>query len=281
MRQVVIIDSGQPCNWQTPHAHNLITHDGATPSHIRALAKAQVLAYPTIRFLADTVTDITGANNEFVVKTAEGQTIQARKILLTAGVRDLLPPIEGLAACWGISVIHCPYCHGYEYRQQPTGILVNGPTALDFGRLVRNWTKEVTIFTNGVPTFEPEHRQQLEALGITIESREIQALEHTNGVLEQVRFADGSWQALPVLYARVPFEQHFALPAALPCQLTETGLIQADEFRRTSVPGVYAAGDNSTMMRSVASAIAMGSAAGAFINHALVAEVGQGRFAAG
>ena len=281
MRQVVVIDSEQPCNRQTPHAHNLITHDGATPGHIRAVAKEQVMAYSTVQFLADTVTNITGTNNGFVVKIAEGRTIQARKILLAAGVRDLLPPIEGLAACWGISAIHCPYCHGYEYRHQPTGILINGPMALDFGRLIRNWTKELTIFTNGAPNFETEHRRQLEALGINIESREIQALEHTNGVLEQVRFADGSQQALLVLYARVPFEQHFALPAGLPCQLTETGLIQADEFRRTSVPGVYAAGDNSTMMRSVASAIAMGSAAGAFINHALVAEVGKGRFAAG
>ena len=281
MRQVVIIDSGQPCNRQTPHAHNLITHDGATPEHIRAVAKEQVLAYPTVRFLADTVTNITGTDNEFVVSTAQGQTIQTRKILLAAGVRDLLPPIEGLAACWGISAIHCPYCHGYEYRQQPTGILVNGSMALDFGRIVRNWTKELTIFTNGAPTFEPEPQQQLEAWGIKIERREIQALEHTNGVLEQVRFADGSRQALPVLYARVPFEQHFALPAGLPCQLTETGLIQTNEFRHTSVPGVYAAGDNSTMMRSVAAAIAMGSGAGAFINHALVAEVGKGRFAAG
>jgi thioredoxin reductase len=272
IRQVVIIDSGYPCNWQTPHAHNLITHDGSTPGHIRAVAKEQVLAYPTVSFESDTVTTITGESNDFVVETALGQVLRAKKILLAAGVRDLLPPIEGFAACWGISVIHCPYCHGYEYRAQPTGILVNGPTALDFGKLIRNWTRELTIFTNGTPTWEPEQGQQLEALGIKVESRQIQQLVHTKGMLEYVLFADGSRQLLPALYARVPFEQHFPLPTALACTLTETGLIQADEFRHTSVPGVYAAGDNSTMLRSVASAIAMGSIAGAFINHELIAE---------
>jgi thioredoxin reductase len=272
IRQVVVIDSGQPCNWQTPHAHNLITHDGSAPGHIRSLAKEQVLAYPTVRFESDTVTTITGKSNDFVVETASGQVIRAKKILLAAGVRDLLPPIEGFAACWGISVIHCPYCHGYEYRAQPTGILVNGPTALDFGKLIRNWTKELTIFTNGTPTYEPEHGQQIEMLDIKVESRPIQQLVHTDGVLEHVLFTDGSRQPLPALYARVPFEQHFPLSPALDCKLTETGLIQTDEFRHTSVPGVYAAGDNSTMLRSVASAIAMGSIAGAMINHELIAE---------
>lgn len=271
-RRVVVIDSGQPCNRQTPHSHNFLTLDGATPAHIQAVAQAQVLAYPTVELRPDTVTDITGASNDFTVFTASGRSVWARKILLATGVRDLLLPIPGFAECWGISVIHCPYCHGYEYGDQPTGVLTNGPATVDFAKLIRNWSRALTVFTNGAPTFSPEQEQQLAALGVRVEFRAIRQLVHTNGRLERVEFTEGEPQALAALYARVPFEQHFPLPAALPCALTEAGYIQADEFRHTSVPGVFAAGDNGTMLRSVAVAVAAGAVAGAGLNHELLTE---------
>jgi thioredoxin reductase len=159
LRRVVIIDSGLPCNRQTPHTHSFITQDGATPAHIAAVAKGQVLAYPTVSFQTGTVVSVTGSATAFTVRTAASETIHARKVLFATGVRDQLPFISGFAECWGISVIHCPYCHGYEYRDQPTGILVNGPTALDFGKLIRNWTKKLTIFTNGGPQFSAVQHQ--------------------------------------------------------------------------------------------------------------------------
>jgi len=107
VRRVLILDSGQPCNRQTPHSHNLITQDGATPAHITAVAKEQVLAYPTVRFQAGTATAVMGESNSFVVETAAGEQFRARKILFATGVRDLLPAIPGFAESWGISVIHC------------------------------------------------------------------------------------------------------------------------------------------------------------------------------
>jgi thioredoxin reductase len=272
VRRVLILDSGQPCNRQTPHSHNLITQDGATPAHITALAKEQVLAYPTVRFRAGTVTAVTGESNAFVVETAEGERFRARKILFATGVRDQLPAILGFAESWGISVIHCPYCHGYEYRDQPTGILVNGPTALDFGKLIRNWTKQLTLFTNGPATLTPDQRQQLQGLGIAVVEAEVAEVSHTGGVLDSLRLTDGTRHPLRALYARVPFKQSTPLPEALGCALTETGLLQADTFGHTSVPGVYAAGDNCTWLRSVAGAIAMGTVAGGFLNHELIAE---------
>ena len=109
IRRVLIVDSGQPCNRQTPHSHNLLTQDGATPAHLAAVARTQVLAYPTVQLRAGTVTTVTGATNAFAVGTAAGETFRARKILFAAGVRDLLPAISGFAESWGISVIHCPY----------------------------------------------------------------------------------------------------------------------------------------------------------------------------
>ena len=273
LRPVLVIDSGQPCNRQTPHSHNLLTQDGATPAYLAATAQAQVLAYPTVRFHADTVTSVRAtADDTFEAGTAAGMQVRAKKILFATGIADQLPAIEGFAACWGISVIHCAYCHGYEYRHQATGLLVNGPTALAFAQLIRNWTPDLTVFTNGAPTFSPEHAQQLQALGVGVETKEIRALVHTQGILESVVFTDGSRRPLPALYARVPFTQHCLLPQALGCALTETGHLQTDEFRRTTVPGIFAAGDNSSWMRSVAGGIAAGNAAGAFLNHDLIGE---------
>lgn len=272
VRRVLVLDSGQPCNRQTPHSHNLITQDGATPAHITAVAKEQVLAYPTVCFQTGTVTAVTGETNAFVVETAVGERFRARKLLFATGVRDLLPAIPGFAESWGISTIHCPYCHGYEYRDQPTGILVNGPTALDFGKLIHNWTRQLTLFTNGPATLDAGQHRQLQTLGIGVVETEVTQLHHTGGMLDSLQLADGTRHPLRVLYARVPFEQSTPLPEALGCALTETGLLQVDAFGHTSVPGVFAAGDNCTWLRSVAGAIAMGTVAGGFLNHELIAE---------
>jgi thioredoxin reductase len=109
IRKVLIVDSGKPCNAQTPHSHNFITQDGAKPAEIAAQAKAQVLQYPTVHFLTDLVVSVSGADHQFVVNTAENGQFTAKKLLFATGIKDLLPEIPGLAACWGISVIHCPY----------------------------------------------------------------------------------------------------------------------------------------------------------------------------
>ena len=152
IRNVLIIDNGQPCNRQTPHSHNFLTQDGSTPAAIAALGKSQVMAYPTVQFVNDKVIAVEGENNNFRISTLGGEKVKARKLLFTTGIKDLIPDIKGFAACWGISVIHCPYCHGYEYKGQQTGILANGDIAFEFGRLIRNWTDRLTIFTNGIST---------------------------------------------------------------------------------------------------------------------------------
>ena len=116
VRRVLIIDSGAPCNRFTPHSHNFITHDGEVPAVISAKAKAQVLAYPTVQFQEGIVTKADKTAQGFTVTTASGATYTAKKLFIATGVKDILPEINGLAACWGVSAIHCPYCHGYEYR---------------------------------------------------------------------------------------------------------------------------------------------------------------------
>jgi thioredoxin reductase len=270
IRQVLVLDSGKPCNQQTPHSHNFLTQDGSTPAAIAAQAKAQVAAYPTIQFRSEAAVEAQGVDNHFTVTTATGQVVQARKLLFATGVRDLLPALPGFAESWGISTIHCPYCHGYEYRDQLTGILMNGDMAFEQARLIHNWTKQLTIYTNGPSSLRPEHRQQLAALQVDIVEAPVLRLAHDNGYLTHLELADGRAVPLNALYARPPFEQHCPLPLALGCTHTEAGHIVVDAFQKTSVPGIYAAGDATTMMRAVSMAVAAGGVAGAMLNRELL-----------
>lgn len=272
LRDVLIIDSGKPCNEQTPYSHNFITQDGVKPKMIADKAKEQVLNYKTIKFLNDTVVTARKTERYFEVTTKKGAVYNSRKILFTTGVKDLMPEIKGFSECWGISVIHCPYCHGYEVRNKKTGILANGEAALELSKLIQHWTNDLTLFTNGVSTLETEQGEIIDKLGIEIIEKEIDELENINGSLKSVRFTDGSRFELDAMYARIPFDQHCKIPAELGCKLTEHGHIDVDSFQKTSVDGVFAAGDNSTPMRSVSIVVAAGTKAGAVINMELINE---------
>jgi thioredoxin reductase len=270
VRKTLIIDSGLPCNRQTPQSHNFITQDGFSPAQIAATARAQVLLYPTVSFMNDQVMQVTGQDNNFTVLTAAGLKLNSKKILFATGIKDLLPEIPGIESCWGISVIHCPYCHGYEYKGQPTGILSNDDTTLHFSKLISNWTKELTVFTNGKIQFNAEEEEQIKALNVTIADQKIAGIEHTAGHLSSIRFEDGTHQKINALYMRPPFTQHCSIPQTMGCQIDSKGLITVDVLKKTSVAGVYAAGDCTEAMRSVAVSVAAGCSAGAFINHELI-----------
>jgi len=272
LRQVLIIDSGKPCNSQTPHSHNFLTQDGRTPKEIAMLARQQVARYDTVSFYNGLA--IKGAKTEsgFSIETATGESFDTRKLIFASGIKDIMPAMEGYAECWGISVLHCPYCHGYEVRNEPTGILGNGEYGFEFSALISNWTDDLKLFTNGPSTLTRDQRVKLEAHGIEIVERDIDLLEHTDGHLKNVVFTDGTRSSVKALYARSPFVQHCVIPEMLGCALTDGGYIEIDQFQKTTIPGVFACGDNATRARSVANAVAMGTAAGMMANKELVFE---------
>ncbi|WP_207513986.1 NAD(P)/FAD-dependent oxidoreductase [Longitalea luteola] len=272
LRKVLIIDGGEPCNRQTPHSHNFITHDGATPAAIAAKAKEQVLKYETVKFMQGFAVSATKHEQGFDLQTAAGEQFSARKLLFATGIKDKFPPIPGLAECWGITVIHCPYCHGYEVRHEKTGILANGDIGYEFTKLINNLTKDLTLFTNGKSGLTAEQSAKLRQRDIQIVETEVDYFEHTNGQLKLVHFKDGSTMAMKAVYAKLPFVQHCDIPVQLGCALTEAGYISVDNMYKTTVPGVYAAGDNTIMMRAVSQAVAAGGMAGAAINKELVDE---------
>lgn len=271
LRSVLIIDHGKPCNRQTPHSHNFITHDGKTPLEIRKLARKDVEKYETVHFYEGQVSGMKKNAGIFQVELSSGDVLYAKKMILASGVKDMMPDIPGFTECWGISVIHCPYCHGYEVRNEETGILSDGDIAYEFSKLVFNLTKELTLFTNGKTKLTGEQIEKLKQNKISLNEDEIDRIEHENGQIKNLIFKNGSSVSLKALYAKIPFEQNINV-SDLGCELTEHGFIKVDLMQKTSVPGMFACGDNVTMMRSVANAVAQGNLAGAIVNKELSEE---------
>lgn len=272
LRQVLIIDSGLPCNRQTPYSHNFLTQDGNTPKNIATLARQQVEQYKTVKFLNRMATKARKIKNGFEIETATGESFQSTKLIFATGIKDIMLPFDGFSECWGISVLHCPYCHGYEVRNEPTGVLGNGDKGFEFITLISNWTKELTLFTNGKSTLTSDQNTKLSKHKIRIVEAEIEQLVHESGHLDTIIFKDGTTHAIKALYAPRPFEQHSTIPESLGCELNEEGYIKTDAIQRTSIPGVFACGDNTTRLRTVANAIAMGTTAGMMVNKEIVLE---------
>ncbi|WP_420155148.1 NAD(P)/FAD-dependent oxidoreductase [Siphonobacter sp.] len=272
LRKVLIIDSGEPCNRQTPRAHNFITHDGQSPDQIRSLAKEQVLQYDTVTFQADKAIKAQKLGNGFEVRTESGNTYTGRTVLLATGVSDQMRPIPGFAECWGTSIIHCPYCHGYEVRNSPIGILSNSGVTYDFVRLLSNWSKDLHVFTDGPCELPDDACTKLKKHGIPVIEDEIQEFRHEAGQLKSIVFKNGLTTDFPTLFVRTPFSFATDLHEQLGCQLTEDGYLQVDAFQRTTVPGVFAAGDAAHAFRAVSVATGSGTTAGAYIHHDLMHE---------
>jgi len=272
LRKVLLIDSGLPCNRQTPHSHNFITQDGAKPREIADKARQQVLNYKTVSFYEDVALKLRKTGNLFELGTQSGTVFLAKKLLFATGLKDIMPAIPGFSDCWGISILHCPYCHGYEVKGQKTGILGNGNVAFHYAQLVSNLTDQLSIFTDGKAEFSAAQYQLLRKNNIQVVEQRVRSIVHNKGRLSGMVLQDGSTSTIGALYARPSFEQHCKIPVELGCELTEQGLLKLDTAQQTSIPGIYACGDNSAF-RSVATAVSTGSHAGAAINMALSTEI--------
>lgn len=265
LRTILVIDSGTPCNMQSPHSHNFITQDGKTPAEIRDIAREQVAKYPTVTFEDGKVIDIIQDGAGFSVETTN-QKFVSTKVLLATGLIDKLPDIPGFAECWGISILHCPYCHGYEVKGKETAIFANGEAAFHLGTLINHWTDKITTLTNGISELRNEEAEKLKELDIKVIENEISEFIHQNGQLETVKFKDGTFFPVSVMYASVPFEQRSDLAEKIGCKFTTHGHIDIDAEQRTSVNGIYAAGDNTAQHRAISVASASGTRAGFTIN---------------
>jgi thioredoxin reductase len=272
LKSVLIIDDGKPCNKQTPYSHNFLTNDGKTPAEIRALSQQQVSKYDAVQFMYGWAKRSIKMEDGFEIELGSGEKFHGKKLLFATGIKDLLPDIEGIDACWGISVIHCPYCHGYEVKNEKTGILGNGNSGFEFARLISNWTNDLTLFTNGASMLSEEQMIKLRQHKIKVVEKEIHRFKHSAGSILHIVFKNGDIEPVKAFYAPSPFEQHCKIPETLGCELTEEGYLKIDNFQETTIKGVYATGDNASKMRTVANAVSMGTAVGISISKKLIQE---------
>ncbi len=271
-RNTLIIDAGDPCNSSTPRSHNFLTQDGVAPGEIATIAKAQVINYPTIDWHSGHALELTGEKGLFRMTTDQGRALTSRRVILATGLRDLLPEIPGFAECWGKTVIHCPYCHGYEFSDQATGILAPADQALEMVKLISNWTSDLRLFLMGDKVLDHQERDSIIEKGVRIISQPIVEVGHAKGALKHLVLADNSQEPMKALYARLPTEQKADFISPMGLAIQPSGHLEVDLFGNTSVEGIYAVGDCAHLMRSVATAVYTGNIAGAMINKELAEE---------
>jgi thioredoxin reductase len=271
-RRVLVCDGGDPRNAPASHSHSFFTRDGVPPLEMLRIGREQLDAYEGVRVVKGDVSDVVAEEDRFAVTLGDGSRHRARRILLATGVRDELPPIGGLRELWGKSVVHCPYCHGWEVRGEPLALYADGEMAVEFAALLKGWSDDLAICTDGPSTISPEDRARLAANGIAIHEEPIERLEGRDGNLERIVFTGGKSIERRALFIRPPQRQRSALAARLGCEFTDAGHVKVDATMQTTVPGVYAAGDMAMPMQQVVMAAGAGSQAGAAINGALCRE---------
>ena len=262
-RKVILLDNNQPRNAVTHESHGFITRDGVKPAEFRRIAYEEVLRYPSVEHQEEEVTRIEQDGNHFLIETASGQRIQARKLILSSGLKEVLPEIEGAREFYGTSLFNCPFCDGWELRDQPLVAVSEYKDLFHKAKLLLNWSRDLVLCTNGKGTITDEERQQLAERNISVIDTPIASFAGQDGQLEEVIFADGSRIARSGGFLSPAQVPQLALHEALGCEKNQMDGLVVDEMGRTSVPGVYAAGDAAYVMPSqLIFAAASGSRAG-------------------
>jgi len=264
-RRVLLLDADDPAHGVSEGVHGLFGHDGTPPFVLRRTAQAQLRPYESVITQMVTVEQARVTPSGFSV-AAGGTTSEAGVLLLATGVRYELPRIEGVAELWARGVYHCPYCHGWEVRDQP--LAVYGAGAAHLALLLSSLSDEVVLLTDGSTDVDPGDVEQLGRRGIVIRDEPVARLEGADGRLARVVFADGSTDDRTGLFFAPSFTPS-PLSAQLGCDVDESGAIVIDEDGRTSVRGVFAAGDATTDKKAVVLAAAAGSRAAYAINAGL------------
>jgi len=276
-RSVLVIDAGDPRNAPAAHVHSFLTRDGTPPAEIYAAGRSEVTRYDG-RVETGRVTALRRDGERFEVRIGNDRTVTARRLLVATGLRDELPGVPGLAARWGIDVLHCPYCHGWEVRDKRIGVLATGPTAIHQALLFRQLSPHVTLLQHSGPAPDGEQREQLDARGIAITEGEVEEIESDASGLTGVRLANGRRVPLDAVVVAPRMTARAELLAPLGLKPAEVRIgehvvgtrIETYAAGATAVPGVWVAGNVADVQSHVIMAAAAGLAAGAAINIDLV-----------
>jgi thioredoxin reductase len=276
-RRTLVIDAGRPSNLPAHGIGGLLGHDGRPPSALYADGREELAAYPAVQLRAGDVVDGERAATGFRLELADGSRESGRRVLLATGMDYRPPELPGVAERWGRSVFHCPFCHGWEVRDRALGVLDRGADGMHRALLLRAWSDDVTLLTDGPSELDDGDAGRLRAAGVAIDERPVAGLRGPGDTLTAVAFADGSERPCAGLLVPAPMHQRSPLAARLGAALAEPTPVVADAVEvdaglETRVPGLYAAGDVSPQMPSVANSIAAGAKAAASIVRSLTSE---------
>jgi thioredoxin reductase len=267
-RRVAVVDAGAPRNAPAAHLRGFLSRDGMAPADLLAAGRVEVSRY-SVELVYD---QVMGIDPGFDVRLAGGRVLTARRILVATGIRDELPDISGVQERWGRDLLHCPYCHGWEVRDQPLGVLGTVPGSVQHAELVRQWSDDVVFFVNSYDLTSAE-RARLEARGVRVVTGEVVRLVIADDRLCGVELVDGQVVARTAVFVRpVNRPPTDGLLAGLGCAVDETGFVQVDRTGRTSNPGVWAAGNVVDPRAQLITSAGAGSASAIGINADLVQE---------
>jgi thioredoxin reductase len=264
-RKVTVLDTGLQRNRFAGHSHGLLGHDHKPPMDILAEARQQLARYPTVKLLNARADSISGAIDNFTVITGDGESLDARRLILSYGVVDQMPDVPGFAESWGTAIVPCPYCDGFEVAGQHWGLVWSGPQSMNQVRLFHDWTDMLTVFADG-HDIAPDIRADLERRNTPLVDGRITEVARHEGHNATIRLDTGLDVAVDILFAHPRNTPSATLhePLGLATVNTPTGItLKVDERRETSVPGIYSAGDLANPgMPSVTTAISQGATAG-------------------
>ena len=267
-RTVAVVDAGRPRNAPAAQMHGFLSRDGSAPADLLAAGRAEVMSYGG-EVLSGTVTDVYRTESGFRVHRDVGSPLTARRILVTTGLRDELPDIPGVSERWGRDLLHCPYCHGYEVRDQPLGVLGGTPDAVEHALLVRQWSDDVAYFPHA-DVLTDDDRARLAARDISVVAGRVERLVVIDDRLVGLALEDGRLIRRTAVFVRPRMVPTADLLTTLGAVTDSRGWVIADAVGRTSVPGAYVAGNAVNPRGQVITAAGEGSAAAIAINADLV-----------
>lgn len=275
-RRTLVIDGAEQSNQVSAAVGGLLGHDQQSPAELYAKGRREIAAYPTVEYRHNRVEGGVPVDGGFALALDTGETVHSRRVLLATGMKYCPPNLPGLKPLWGTTVFQCPFCHGWEMRDRPLAALASGANGVHAAVMLRGWSDDVVLLTDGPSDLDAEQAELLVAAKVPVDERRIAELISQDGRLTAVEFADGDRLPREGLLVQAPLQQRSPLAEQLGAASIVSPLaadaIEVDPLLRTTVPTVFAAGDVCTEQPHVAGAVAAGSQAAMIIVQSLLAD---------
>ncbi|OAH57764.1 MULTISPECIES: NAD(P)/FAD-dependent oxidoreductase [Bacillaceae] len=244
-KKIILFDEDKPRNAVTHESHGFITRDGIKPSEFKRIAKEDLMKYSNISIQNQRVIDIKKENRSFLIHTEDGDFYRSRKVILSTGLTDIMPRIEGINNFYGTSLFSCPFCDGWELKDRALVVISEDQRAFHMTKMIFNWSKDLVVCTNGKKIFSKEQKELLTKKNIEVIEDEILTLQGDKGQLKKIQFKNGKEILREGGLVTTGLKQASSFAESLECNMNKNGGIETDKFGRTNIEGVYASGDNS------------------------------------